>query len=67
MKEEIYIIVYNAESDFIIAHTQKDIERLIEELIEENNDISDITLYKAVKVDFDVKQVATVTINKKES
>lgn len=59
----MYIIIYNAECDFIRVEQREDVEQEIEELLQDGYALDEIALYIATPVNFSVELEAKVEVN----
>ena len=62
--KDIYIVIYNAETDFCKCYTPKDVERVVGDLIEEGCAQNDIEVYRGreLKVGFNLSQIEITII-----
>ena len=58
-----YIIIYNAESDFIGVYTKGQVKREIAQLLENGEDWSEIYLYSTNRIDFALDKTTRININ----
>jgi hypothetical protein len=60
MTETTYVIVYNAETDFVKVYGEGQLQGQIEELIKDGSAQNDIEVYKEIEVDIEVDAVRVV-------
>ena len=60
----MYIIIYNAETDFVQVEEKGKLQREVEDLLKEGYAQDDIFLYEATPIYFSVELEAKVTLDK---